>query len=67
MPTQQIDSWCVSVETESLSVDALANQLRNGEPAVIGRIHNDRLVLDLRTIHPQYDILLVELLSKVVG
>ncbi|MDG2014121.1 MAG: L-seryl-tRNA(Sec) selenium transferase [Pirellulaceae bacterium] len=67
VPTQQIDSWCVSMETESMSVDALANQLRNGEPAVIGRIHNDRLVLDLRTIHPQYDILLVELLSKVVG
>lgn len=67
VPTQQIDSWCVSVETESMSVDAMANQLRNGEPAVIGRIHNDRLVLDLRTIHPQYDILLVDLLSKVVG
>ena len=67
VPTQQIDSWCVSMETESMSVDALANQLRNDEPAVIGRIHNDRLVLDLRTIHPQYDILLVELLSKVVG
>lgn len=67
VPTQQLDSWCVSIETESMSMDALASRLRNGEPALIGRIQNDRLVLDLRTIHPQYDILLVELFSEVAG
>ena len=65
VPTQQIDSWSVSIEAEAFSPDALADHFRQGDPSVIGRIHNGRFVLDLRTIHPKYDIRLVELLGEL--
>ena len=44
--------------------DELAAALRNGETAVIGRIQNDRFVIDPRTILPeQVDILLQSLVN----
>jgi L-seryl-tRNA(Ser) seleniumtransferase len=35
--------------------DALAAALRTGNPAVVGRIDRDRVVLDLRTVEPERD------------
>ncbi len=37
------------------SADALARRLRLGDPAVVARIEEDRLLLDLRTIPPERD------------
>jgi L-seryl-tRNA(Ser) seleniumtransferase len=37
------------------SPDRLLERLRVGEPAVIGRIEKDRLILDLRTVAPEDD------------
>lgn len=67
VPAQQIESWRISLQPKEDSVDAMAERLRQGEPAVIGRIHNDRLTLDLRTIQPKHDIELVRLLTELVG
>jgi L-seryl-tRNA(Ser) seleniumtransferase len=41
-----------------LSADALARALRQGRPAVVARIQDDRVVLDLRTVLPGQDELL---------
>ena len=46
------------------SPGALARALRLGEPAVVGRIDNDRVLLDLRTIDPQDDAQLIEALRN---
>jgi L-seryl-tRNA(Ser) seleniumtransferase len=35
--------------------DALAAALRTGRPAVVGRIEDGRVLLDLRTIEPERD------------
>lgn len=35
--------------------DALARRLREGDPAVVGRVREDRLLLDPRTVPPQRD------------
>jgi L-seryl-tRNA(Ser) seleniumtransferase len=37
------------------SVDALLARLRHGDPAVIGRIEDGRVLLDLRTVDPAHD------------
>ncbi|MCH2183035.1 MAG: L-seryl-tRNA(Sec) selenium transferase [Mariniblastus sp.] len=67
VPAQQIESWCLALEPEAISVDNLADRLRQGDPAVIGRIQNDRLVLDVRTIQPKHDIELIRLLTELGG
>ncbi len=65
MPNQSIRSWCVALQPKQGSVDQFARQLRTGNPAVLGRIQKNRLLLDMRTVHPRFDIALVERLEAV--
>ena len=46
--------------------DAVEARLRVAEPPVIARIENDRVVLDLRTVPPERDQQLAEILVQVV-
>ena len=59
VPTQAIATCCLSMASASGSIDALAAQLRSGNIAVVGRIHQDRLLLDLRSMLASQDQLLV--------
>jgi L-seryl-tRNA(Ser) seleniumtransferase len=59
VPTQEIPTWCVALTPADGNVTRLAQALRNGDPPVFGRVHKDRLLLDLRTVFPQEDISLV--------
>ncbi len=62
VPTQQIDTWCITLSPRDQPVDALAAALRNGSPCVVGRIKTDRLLLDLRSVFPRQE---AELLAAV--
>lgn len=55
VPGQQLATWCVALSPASVSVDRLASRLRAGSPSVVGRIQNERLCLDLRTVFPRQD------------
>ncbi len=59
VPTQELPTWCVALKPEGLSVDRLAASLRQGTPAVVGRVQQDRLWLDLRSVLPRQDAKLV--------
>ena len=59
LPAQKIPTWCVSI-SPSVSVDSLTAKLRNSEPAVLGRVQKDRLLLDMRTVSPSDDLALVK-------
>lgn len=50
-PEQSIPTWLIAVIADD--VVALESRLRSGEPAVIARIENEKLLLDLRTVLPQ--------------
>jgi L-seryl-tRNA(Ser) seleniumtransferase len=63
VPTQQIPSWCVALTPATETVDALARALRTGIPSIFGRIQNDRLLIDLRTVFPEQDMQIVEALQ----
>jgi L-seryl-tRNA(Ser) seleniumtransferase len=67
VPTQQIESMGIAICPTELSVDKLATRLRKGSPALFGRINNDRLLLDLRTVTPSFDVEIVDLLSTACG
>lgn len=67
IPTQQLATWCVEVEPAGRSVDRLAAQLRTGTPPVIGRVQQERLLLDLRSVPPRQDKDLVAAFSALGG
>ena len=65
LPTQKIATWCVAVEPANGSVNSLANSLRAATPSVIGRVHKERLFLDMRTIQPSQDADLVAVFESL--
>ena len=56
LPTQKIPTWCVAVSSANDSIDKLAADLRAATPSLVGRVRNDRLLLDMRTIQPYQDM-----------
>ncbi len=60
VPTQQIPTRAVALEPADRTVDELARQLRVATPSVFGRIRQDRLILDLRTVFPDQDTQIVQ-------
>ena len=50
-PEQSIPTWVIAVDCTD--VVAFERKLRAGDPPVIARIEDERLVLDLRTVFPE--------------
>ena len=50
LPLLELPGPAVALDAGPAGIDALAATLRTGEPAVIGRIHQGRLLLDPRTL-----------------
>ena len=50
LPGKRLPSWVVALEHNS--PESLSKRLRTGQPAVVGRVHQGRYLLDLRTVHP---------------
>jgi L-seryl-tRNA(Ser) seleniumtransferase len=53
LPGETLPSWGLGLIGRS--ADRLLAALRTGEPAVVGRIEDGRVVLDLRTVPPEAD------------
>ena len=64
-PGVQIPTWLVAIEKQHATADALETDLRRLSPPVIARIERDRVLLDLRTIAPDQDALLVDLIQTL--
>jgi L-seryl-tRNA(Ser) seleniumtransferase len=50
LPQQGLRSTAVALRTDAISTEVLAGRLRAGRPSVIGRISDDRLLLDMRSV-----------------
>jgi L-seryl-tRNA(Ser) seleniumtransferase len=61
LPGETLPTWLVALAVESAA--GIAARLRTGEPPVIGRIEDDRLLLDPRTVLPEQEELLWDLVA----
>ena len=61
-PGSELPTLLVSIARAGLSADALDAKLRASHPPVIARIEDDRVVIDLRTVLPDEEPLLVDVL-----
>ena len=66
-PTARLQSAAVSLRHAMLQPQALLLALRRLEPPVVGRIHDDRVLLDLRTVEPEFDQTLALLLQQIAA
>jgi L-seryl-tRNA(Ser) seleniumtransferase len=64
LPGETLPTRLVALET--VSPDAVAARLRSGEPPVITRIEDDRLVLDPRTVLPEQEATLWQVVAKAI-
>ena len=50
MPLAKLDSYAVTLSPKIFSAKSLETKLRNATPPVVARIHEDKVILDLRCI-----------------
>ena len=56
LPTEELPTVVVSIEHPKLSANAIAQKFRAADPPIIGRINDDRFLLDLRCIFDANDL-----------
>jgi L-seryl-tRNA(Ser) seleniumtransferase len=62
-PEVDLASWTVRVKVPELSPQELAHRLRTQDPPVVARVESDEVVLDLRTVDPEDDLVLISALQ----
>ncbi len=67
LPDQKLATWIVAVKPRDGSEADFAQRLRIGTPAVMGRVRDGNLVLDVRTVLPHQVDALVDALRKGSG
>ncbi len=50
LPLEEVPTWLVALRSPAIEVGRLAAALRREDPPVFTRVHDERLLLDLRTI-----------------
>ncbi len=66
MPETELTGPVVVIEPEILTLDQLAAALRRAEPALVARIHDGRLLINLRTVDPSEDGMIVEIFKTLL-
>ncbi len=68
LPGQTLPSFGLALDPRpGVSADRLLGRLREGEPAVVGRIEGGRVVVDLRTVDPAADVELGSGIAAALG
>jgi L-seryl-tRNA(Ser) seleniumtransferase len=64
---QEVNSWCVELTAKNESVTMLARRLKSSSPAVLGRIVDGRLRIDLRSVPARDDMVIAQVFEKLSG
>ncbi len=67
LPDQPMKTSILEIQTGQRSDAELAYRLRTGEPAVMGRLRDGKLVLDLRTVFPHQEAALVDAVRRAAS
>jgi L-seryl-tRNA(Ser) seleniumtransferase len=67
LPDQTMKTCLVEVAAREVSDEELAKRLRTGEPAVMGRLRDGKLVLDVRTVFAAQEDDLVAAVGRALG
>lgn len=65
LPLTELPGWALALSLPD--IELFAARLRAGEPPLIGRIQNDQLLLNPRTVLPEQDPLLCQCLARALN
>jgi L-seryl-tRNA(Ser) seleniumtransferase len=66
LPDQKMPTWVVEVQVHAVGDSEFAQRLRTGIPAVIGRLREGKLIIDMRTVFPSQDVELVAAMRQAL-
>ncbi|MEA3361795.1 MAG: L-seryl-tRNA(Sec) selenium transferase [Thermodesulfobacteriota bacterium] len=66
MPLTELSDWAIEIEPTVRKTADLAKQLRTFSPAVVTRVQNDRLLVNLRAVFKEEEGLLAQILIAVL-
>jgi L-seryl-tRNA(Ser) seleniumtransferase len=66
LPDQTMPTCVVEIQTDGLSDADFALRLRSGEPAVVARLRDEKVVMDLRTIFAEQESALVQAVARAI-
>ena len=66
-PSSVLPTRLLAVTCDAFSADELSTGLRRCSPSIIGRVEEGRVLLDLRTVFPEQDRLIVDALQHIAG
>ena len=66
-PSSILPTRLLAVSCDGLSADELAARLRLGDPPVIARVEDGRVLLDLRTVFAEQDALILAALDRIAA
>lgn len=67
LPGKSVSSAGLAIRSEQHSAQTLSQRLRQQQPAILGRIENDQLIFDLRTVPPDKDQLILEMVQQAIA
>lgn len=67
LPFQEIPTSLICLLPRTMTVNQLEERIRNQPVPIIGRIENERLILDLRTVHSTDLPILLDLFSDILS
>lgn len=67
MPLAELPTYLISYRSGDISAEELMKRLRWGDPPLIARVHQEHLLLDLRTVLPGQEEEIVTVMMKAVN
>jgi L-seryl-tRNA(Ser) seleniumtransferase len=64
-PSSVLPTRLLALTCEGLSADELSARLRNSDPPIIARVEEGRVLIDLRTVFPEQDLLIADALIRI--
>ena len=66
-PSHRLPTRLISIQSPASSASQIETQLRSHSPAILARVENERVLLDLRTVFPEEEADLVDALNALVS
>ena len=66
-PSSVLPTRLLAVTCAGMSADDLAAQLRLGDPPIVARVEDGRVLLDLRTVFAEQDALIAAALRRIAA